>query len=183
MPFFTTEELIKAGFKKRGERVLIDRSVVIVGAEEIEIGDNVRIDAGCIILSMKGYLKLGNNIHIASRVTLSCGGGIDIEDYCTISFGSTLISASDDFTGDYLIGPQNGVDKTNVFYAPILMKKHSHITAHCCVMPGTIMGEGSVLGAMSCTRTNQTISPWTMAWGSPAVEKKMRTKNCLKLLK
>lgn len=181
MPFFTSEELFLAGFKKRGEKVLIDRSVVIMGAEDIEIGDNVRIDAGCIILALKGHLKIGHNIHIASRVTLSCGGGIEIGDNCTISFGSTLISSSDDFSGKYLIGPQNGVENTKVYYAPIIMKNHSHVTAHCCVMPGTIMQEGSVLGAMSSTRQDQIISPWTFAWGNPAKEMKKRSKECLKL--
>jgi len=181
MPFFTTEELFLAGFKKRGEKVLIDRSVIVMGAEDIEIGDNVRIDAGCIILALKGYLKLGHNIHIASRVTLSCGGGIEIGDNCTISFGSTLISASDDFSGKYLIGPQNPVSTTNVTYAPIKMKNHSHVAAHSLVLPGTLMGEGSVLGSMSSTRPDQIISPWTIAWGTPAKEMKTRTKECLKL--
>lgn len=181
MPFFTSEELFLAGFKKRGEKVLIDRSVIIMGAEDVEIGENVRIDAGCIILALKGYLKIGHNIHIASRVTLSCGGGIEIGDNCTISFGSTLISSSDDFSGKYLIGPQNGIENTKVTYAPIIMKNHSHITAHCCVMPGTVLGEGSVLGAMSSTKQNQIISPWTMAWGTPAKEMKKRSKECLKL--
>lgn len=181
MPFLTTEELYLAGFKRKGERVLIDRSVIILGAEDVEIGDNVRIDAGCIILALKGYLKIGHNVHIASRVTLSCGGGIEIGDNCTISFGSSLISASDDFSGDYLIGPQNPKSMTNVYSAPIIMKNHSHVTAHCCLLPGTLLHEGSVLGAMSLTRVDQIISPWTMAWGNPAKEMKKRTKQCLKL--
>jgi acetyltransferase-like isoleucine patch superfamily enzyme len=182
MAFLTREELFLVGFKKMGEKVLIDRSVIIMGAEEVEIGDNVRIDAGCIIMCLKGYLKLGHNIHIAAGVTFSCGGGISIGDNCTISFKSTLISSSDNFSGDYLIGPQNNKEFTDVTYAPIIMKNHSHITAHCCVMPGTLMGEGSVLGAMSQTRTNQKISPWMFAWGNPAEEKKKRKKGVLKLL-
>ncbi|NBP03914.1 MAG: acyltransferase [Proteobacteria bacterium] len=182
MAFLTREELFIIGFKKIGEKVLIDRSVIVMGAEEIEIGDNVRIDAGCIIMCLKGYLKLGHNIHIAAGVTLSCGGGISIGDNCTISFKSTLISSSDDFCGDYLIGPQNSRDLTNVTYAPIKMKNHSHVTAHCCIMPGTILSEGSVIGAMSQTRINQKISPWTFAWGNPAEEKKKRKKGVLKLL-
>lgn len=153
-----------------------------MGAEQIELGSNVRIDAGCILLCLKGYLKIGSNIHIASRVTLSCGGGIRIGDNCTISFGSTLISSSDNFSGDYLIGPQNPKEFTNVYYAPIVMEDHSHITAHCCVMPGTHFGEGSVLGAMSQTRANQKISPWMFAWGNPAEEKKERKKGVLELV-
>lgn len=182
MAFLTREELFLVGFKRIGEKVLIDRSVIIMGAEEIEIGNNVRIDAGCIILCLKGYLKMGDNIHIASGVTLSCGGGISIGNNCTISFRSTLISSSDDFSGDYLIGPQNPKATTNVTYAAIKMKDHSHCAAHSVLMPGTTMGEGSVIGSMSQTRSNQKISPWTFAWGNPAEEKKKRKKGVLKLI-
>jgi len=182
MAFLTREELFLVGFKRMGSKVLIDRSVIVMGAEEIEIGDNVRIDAGCIIMCLKGYLKLGHNIHIAAGVTLSCAGGISIGDNCTISFKSTLISSSDDFSGDYLIGPQNPRDLINVTHAPIKMKNHSHVTAHCLVMPGTTFGQGAVLGAMSQTRTNQKISPWTFAWGNPAEEKKKRKRGVLKLI-
>lgn len=181
MAFLTRPELTELGFKKLGEKVLIDRSVIIMGADEIKIGDNVRIDAGCIIQCLKGHLEIGHNIHIAASVRLLCGGGIRIGDNCTISFNSTLISSSDDFSGDYLIGPQNPRELINVYYGEIIMKNHSHIAAHCAVMPGTKLETGSVLGTMSHTKKDQIIPAWHFAWGNPAKVQGERKKGVLKI--
>jgi acetyltransferase-like isoleucine patch superfamily enzyme len=181
LSFLSQEEIERIGFKRVGKNLSLDRSVFIIGAENIESGDNVRIDVGAVILAKKGYLKLGSNIHISSGVRLSCSGGIEIRDYCTVSFGSSLISSSDNFDGDYLVGPQNDVAFTNVNYAPIIMEKHSHVTAHCCVMPGVFLGEGVVLGANSLARAGSVFEPWHFYWGSPAVKQKSRKRGVLKL--
>lgn len=181
LSFMDRSELEGIGFKSLGRNVSIDRSVFIIGPEHIEIGDNVRIDVGAVILAKKGYLKLSNHIHISSGVRLSCGGGIEIGDYCTVSFGSSLISSTDNFDGDYFVGPQNPVNLTDVKYAPIILKKHSHVTAHCCVMPGVVMGEGVVLGANSLAKMGSVFEPWHFFWGSPAVKQKPRKRGVLKL--
>ena len=47
--FYSREELLDLGLKSVGENVRISRKVSIYGAEQISIGDNVRIDDFCIL--------------------------------------------------------------------------------------------------------------------------------------
>ena len=64
--FFSQEELIEIGFRKVGRGSRIHKSCIVVGVENISIGDNVRIDGfTSIIASGKGFLNLGSHIHIA----------------------------------------------------------------------------------------------------------------------
>jgi galactoside O-acetyltransferase len=175
-PWLTESELLK--FKKCGRDVKISRQAVIFGHDNIEIGDNVRIDALTTILATKGYLKLGNHIHIACRVLLSCGGGIELEDHTTISFDSRLISASDDFCGDYLIGPHIDPQYTHVIAEPILVKRLAQITTGCLVLPGAVLEKGAVLGAFSMLRPRQVLPAFQIAFGSPCQVKLDRTRKC-----
>lgn len=179
MSWMDSEEL--SMFKKVGKNVFISKEAIIYGRENIEIGDNVRIDAANIILASKGFLKLGNHIHIACRSVFLCGGGIEIGNHCTVSFDSKLISASDNFDGTALIGPNIPHVYTNVIKSPIVLERLSHVTTGCLLLPGTRLKEGAVLGAMSQTRPGQTIEPFKIAFGVPAKEHADRKKDCLLL--
>lgn len=174
------QEELKA-FKKVGKKVLISRHATIYGKENIEIGDNVRIDAGNIILASKGFLKLGSHIHIACGSVFLCGGGITIGDHCTVSFHSKFISASDNFDGYALIGPNIYEKYTDVFKAPITMEYLSQVTTGCLLLPGSTLRVGAVLGAQSQLRPNQEIKTFKIAFGVPAVEKIERKRDCFLL--
>ena len=69
--FYTDEELKEIGFKSYGKNVLLSRKTSIYGANNISIGNNVRIDDFCIL---SGNITLGNYIHIASACLLFGGG-------------------------------------------------------------------------------------------------------------
>lgn len=174
---------LKQTFKKVGSNVKIDENVIVYGGENISIGDNVRIDAGCVLLaSARGaYLNLGSHIHIAAGVKLMASGGIQIGSHCTISFNSSLISASDNFIDGSLIGPQYDEGLyTNVSKQCITMQDHSHVTAHCLLLPGAMMLEGSVLGSMSMLKDKT--KPWMIHVGIPARPIKERSmENALRL--
>lgn len=61
--FYTEKELPSLGLKKYGRNVKISRHASIYGAQNISIGDNVRIDDFCIL---SGHIELGSYIHIAA---------------------------------------------------------------------------------------------------------------------
>ena len=173
---------VKRGkFKSIGRGCKISPDALIIGYENIEIGDNVRIDAGVIILASKGYLKLGSHIHLACGSYFLCGGGIEIQDHCTVSFGSRFVSASDCFDGSALIGPNIPEKYTKVSKKPILMQRLSHVTTGCILLPGSILMEGAVLGASSQLRNDQTIPPFSIAFGIPAYPKIKRGRECVQL--
>ena len=112
--FYSREDLIKIGFKSLGENVLISDKASIYGASNIEIGSNVSIDDFCIISSGDGGIIIGNYVHIACYAHLIGSGQIIVEDHAQISGKVSIYSSSDDFSGEFLIGPTVPKEMTNV---------------------------------------------------------------------
>lgn len=177
MSWLSQEELKK--FKKVGRDVKISTDCKIIGHENIEIGDNVRIDMGTIVLAAKGFLKLGSHIHIACNNLFLCGGGITLEDHTTVSFGSKFISASDNFDGNWLIGPNIDPEMTDIKKAPIIMRRLSQVTTDCVLLPGVTMKDGAVLGAKSLAVPFQIFESFSTYFGVPAKFVRYRTQRCV----
>lgn len=161
--FFSIDELTALGLKSFGQNVLISRFARIYSPEKMTIGDNVRIDDFCIL---SGEIILGSFIHISAYCALYGKFGIEMEDNTGLSPRCTVFSATDDFTGDYLIGPMVNADTTNVQGGKVRFRKFSQIGAGCVVMPGITVGEGATVGAMSFV--NKSIDPWQVHAGVPA---------------
>ncbi|WP_346856190.1 acyltransferase [uncultured Draconibacterium sp.] len=170
--FFEQNELVNFGFKSVGRNVLISRFAQFYGCEKIEIGDNVRIDDFCIL---SGEIKLHNNIHIGAYCVLFGRNGIEMEDYSGLSPRCTVFSATDDFSGDYLIGPMADSRYTNVQGGKVWLKKYSQIGANCVVMPNVTIAEGAVLGAMSLVKRD--LDDWSINSGIPSKFIKPRNRN------
>ena len=173
--FYSIDELANLGLKSYGSNVLISRKCSIYGGQNISIGDNVRIDDFCIL---SGNITIGSNIHISAYTALYGAFGVVLEDYTGISQRCTLISASDDFSGEYLVGPIHSEEKTHVIGGTIIVRRFAHICAHCIIFPDVIVGEGCVVGAMSMVRHNT--EPWWMYAGIPVKKLKIRSNNLKK---
>ena len=89
-----------------------------------------------------------------------------MHDFSSISAKSTLYSASDDYSGEYLMGPNIDDEYTNVEIRPIVLEKYSAVGAHCLILPGVTLAEGSVLGAMSYA--SKSLASWMIYAGIPA---------------
>lgn len=173
--FYTKNELADLGLKSYGEKVLISRHVQIYSPEKISIGNNVRIDDFCIL---SGNITLGSHIHIAAYCALYGGEyGIDMNDYTGLSARTTIFSAIDDFSGNYLIGPIHDSQFTNVTGGKVVLNKYSQIGAGSIIFPCVKIGEGAILGAMSMAKRN--IAPWTINGGIPSRFIKERSKTLL----
>lgn len=175
--FYTEEQLATLGFKSIGSGCKISRYARFYGINNMVIGDNVRIDDFCIL---SGKLTIGSNIHISAYVALYGKMGIILEDYTGISPRSTIYSAMDDFSGNFLIGPIHEPSKTNVSGGLVILRKYSQIGANCIVFPSVEIGEGAVVGAMSLVKKN--VSPWNIVVGQPAKFLKNREKRLLNLV-
>jgi galactoside O-acetyltransferase len=161
--FYNVEDLNMMGFKSIGENVKISKFCSIYQPYLIEIGNNVRIDDFC---KLNGKIKIGSCIHIASYTCLMGSMGIEICDFVQISIKSLLLSATDDFSGEYLVGPQAPLKYRKITGGKIILEKHAAIGANSMIMPGITMKCGSVLGAYSfLTRDTK---PWMIYWGIPA---------------
>lgn len=161
--FYSLKELNKMGFKAIGKNVLISRFAKFYGIENIDIGNNVRIDDFCII---SGKIKLGNFIHISAYTALYGKFGIELEDYSGLSPRCTVFSASDDFSGEYLIGPMIDSNLTNVNGGKVLIKKYCQLGSNCVVLPALTIEEGVAVGALSLITKD--LKQWKLYAGIPA---------------
>lgn len=175
--FYSQSELEKLGFKKLGKSVLISRNAVFYGIGDMTIGDFVRIDDFCIL---SGVITLGSHIHIAAYCGLYGSHGIQMEDYTGLSPRCTVFSASDDFSGDYLISPMAKKEYTNITGGQVIIKQYSQIGAGCIILPNITIQEGVAVGAMSLV--NKTLLEWTIYAGTPAKKINERKKGLLKFL-
>lgn len=173
--FYTSEELRDIGFKSVGNNAMISNKISIYSAENIEIGNNVRIDDFCIL---SGNVKIGNNVHIASYVALYGAYGIEIHDYCGVSAKSIIYSATDDYGGNYLTNPTFPNETRNVIKGLVVLEKHTIIGAGCIILPNLILKEGTAVGTMSLI--NKSTEAWSINVGIPAKKVRDREKGLLR---
>lgn len=178
-PYYSGQQLIDLGFKRVGQNVHIAQNSTIVGLNNISLGSNIRIDSFVVILAAQGELEIGHNVHIEPHSSLVAHAGIEIGNYCTVSHGVRLFTASANYSGDFF---------TNVFPDPkyqkakrgkILLGDHVILGGNSVVMPGVSIGEGSAIGALSFVREN--VEPWGIYGGNPLRFIRERTKNIKEL--
>ena len=170
--FYTVDELKKLGFKSVGKEVFISRKASIYAAEKISIGNHVRIDDFCIL---SGNIEIGNYVHIGAYVALYGKEGIKINDFCGCSARCTIYSATDDFSGEYMVSPMVPEEYTNVTGGKVTLEKFVQLGANTVVMPNLTIGEGTSIGAMSFV--NKSLEEWGMYVGIPCKRIKDRKKN------
>ncbi len=176
--FYNDDELLNIGFKKIGKNVLISKKCSIYSPNKISLGSNVRIDDFCIL---SGNIDIGSNVHISAYTSLFGGGLIKIGDYCGCSMRCTLISASDDFSGNYMIGAVIPEQFKNVTYGKIIMNNYCQLGALTTILPNIEIGEGTVTGA--CSLVLKSLDSWSIYVGMPVKKIKNREKEILKIVK
>lgn len=174
--FYTKEELSILGLKSYGDNVLISRKVSIYSPQKISVGNNVRIDDYCLL---SGEITLGNNIHISAYSALYGAMGIEFKNNSGCSARTTIYSAMDDFSGDYLIGPMQPENKTHVTGGKVTIGEYVQLGAHCLVFPNLTIGTGSVVGALSLVTKD--IPEWGIYVGIPAKFLRERSKTLVNL--
>lgn len=150
--FLSKEQINKIGFKSVGNNVLISDKASIYNAENISIGNDVRIDDFCILSAGKGGIEIGNNIHISCYVSLIGAGKITLEDYSGLSMRVSVLSSTDDFSGLWLTNPMCNEELRNVISKPVIIGKNVVIGAGCVIMPGVTIKENSTIGALSLVK-------------------------------
>lgn len=178
--YFTEKDLKDAGFKRLGDNVRISKNCTIIGLENIEVGNNVRIDAYCsLVAAGKGSLRIGSFIHIGANCLLSAVGGIVMEDFSGLSHGVRIYSQNDDYTGKYLTNPTVPSKFTGVTSAEVILRRHVIVGSGSVILPGVIIGEGSSVGALSLVA--RSLDSWGVFFGCPARKVKDRSRYLLQL--
>lgn len=169
--FLSPAKLRKLGIVCGGADVKVHASVVIINPQGLTLGNHVRIDPFCIV-SATGEIKIGSYAHISGHCSLIGEAGIEVEDFVSISHGAKIFSVSDAGRGR-LVGPMVPKKLRNVTTGRVHLMRYALVGAGAVVMPGVIMEEGSVLGALSFARRN--LPAWTIWSGVPA--RRINTRN------
>lgn len=172
--FYSETELKSIGFKQVGDNVKISKKASIYTPEDITIGSNVRIDDFTIL---SGKIDIGNYVHISAYTALYGKYGIKIGNYCGCSPRSIIFSATDDFSGEYMISPMVPEEYTNIIGGKVVLEDFVQLGANTIVMPKLTIHKGSVTGAFSFV--NKDLEEWGIYAGIPAKRIKERSKNLL----
>ncbi len=175
--YYSEKELSQIGLKRYGKNVLLSKKASIYGRENVEIGNNVRIDDFSLI---SGRVKIGNWVHIAAYSALYAGGYyIILEDFVTISSRNAVYAESDDYSGASLSNPLVSSKFRKTYGNDVIFEKHVLLGTGCTVLPGVKLMEGASIGAMSLV--NRDLEAWTVYAGIPVQEIRKRDRNILEL--
>lgn len=178
---FLPESAIRAaGFKSCGASPMIHELANIVFPENITLGDNIRID-GFVNIIASAPIYIGHHVHVASFCHVSAVEPITLDDFCGISHGTRVYTASDDFTGEYMTGPTVPSEFRNPDQGAVRIGRHVVVGAGGVVLPGVEIGDGVTVGAQSLI--NKPLEPWWIYGGVPAKKLRPRSKRILELEK
>ena len=179
MAYYTEEQLKELGFKYIGKNVKLSDKASIYNHNQIEIGDNSRIDDFCVV---SGKIKIGRNIHIAPFCLVAGGEkGIVFEDFSGLAYHVQVFTQSDDYSGKTLTNPTIP-DKYKIeLKKEVIIRRHSIVGAGSIIMPGVILSEGTSIGASSLVRKKT--EEWSIYLGNPAKKIMNRKKDLLELEK
>lgn len=179
MSYYTAKELLSLGIKSCGINVLISSHTKLYNPQNMTIGNNVRIDDFCILTSVEKQFIIEDYVHIAAGVYIFGAGGVTIESFSGISSNVKIYTCSDDFSGNYLMGPTIPCKFTNVKCNHLTLSRYTIIGTSCVILPGVKIGEGAAVGANSLI--NKKCEPWGIYAGSPIKYVKQRTKKLLEM--
>ncbi len=183
-------------FAQCGQNLQIDEGVIIEGAKDIYIGDNVWIDKYCILMAGKvnipkeqvkvkqnknyiyneGELHIGSNVHIAPQCIIQAHGGVSIGENCGFSSGVKVYSLTNlpDSPNDEIVH-FTPLGKPFYLNSQIDIDENVGIALNSIVLTGVTIEKNSFITPNSVVMT--TIKENSFASGNPAKRIKDRFKN------
>jgi galactoside O-acetyltransferase len=172
--------LEQSGFAALGQDVLVSRLAAVHDPAGVRLGSHVRVDDFALITgSPEHEVVLGDHVHVAAHAAIYGGGGVVVEDYVTVSGRASVYSLSDDYAGAVMTNPTVPEDLTGVLRAPVVLRRHVVLGAGTIVLPGVVIEEGTVTGAMTLVR--RSLPGWGVYVGVPARLLRPRSRGLLAL--
>ncbi|MCV9917827.1 acyltransferase [Pseudomonas sp. BT-42-2] len=175
MPYYSQEQLEAFGFKRLGSNVKISDKASIYNANEIEVGDNSRIDDFCVV---SGKISIGSHVHVAPFCLLAGGEkGIVMDDFSGLAYNAQVFTQSDDYSGRTMTNPTVPKNYKSEIKKEIYIGRHVIVGAGSVIFPGVTLAEGCSVGAMTLVR--KSTAPWGVYVGNPARRVMERKKELL----
>lgn len=160
--WYSEQELLDLGVVHVGRGVRVSRRAAIHGADQVSLGDEVRIDDFCVLT---GRLTVGSHVHIAPFCGLYGRASISIGDFANLSSRVAIYSTSDDFSGRAMTNPTIPDEFTDVLESPVALGRHTIVGCGSVILPGVTVGEGAAVGALSLVKRD--LLPWGCYAGIP----------------
>jgi acetyltransferase-like isoleucine patch superfamily enzyme len=179
MAYYSREELLNIGLKTFGNDVFISNKCSIYNAQNIVIGNNVRIDDYCVLSAGVGGIIIESYIHIGVYTSIIGGGKVILEDFCNISSKVSIYSSNDDYSGEFMTNPMVNNKYTNVTNQDVIIGKHVIIGSGSVILPCVTLNEGCAIGSLSLVKND--VPSFTIYAGNPLKFIKNRNRNLLNL--
>ena|SRR5690554_5704436 len=128
--------------------------------KNLRIGNTTFIDAS-------KNLKLADNVYIGHHNFIEASNGVEIHEGCQITSFITMTSHSSHHSIRYYGSSYaNFEDHLGYVKGAISIGKFTYIGPYVTIMPGTTIGEGSIISAYSYVKG--TFPPYSIIAGNPA---------------
>lgn len=175
--YWGSSELRDLGFSV-GEGCKVSKRVEIPDPSAITLGDNVRIDAfATITTGDSGFLEVGSNTHIADGVKILASAGVKLGEYVGIAPRATILSVSDDYSGEFMVGPQAPFGSQGGRRGLVILERFVVIGSSTVILPSSRIQEGVSVGALSLV--SRDLPPWGIYFGIPVRYLRPRSQNML----
>lgn len=145
----------KKMLKKCGKNIYFGLGANISGWENVSVGNNVSIGAGCKFLTTKAKIKIGDHVVF----------GPDVK----IITGDHIINVSGKYISEFTDKDKRPEDDKDVIF-----EGDNWIGANAIILKGVTIGFGAVIAAGSVVTQN--VPPYSIFGGVPAKTLKMRFK-------
>jgi acetyltransferase-like isoleucine patch superfamily enzyme len=132
---------------------MIHPSVVMYGAEHIEIGKDVRIDAFCVLTAGPRGLVIGDHVHISPGVYIfGTAGRVELRPFSNLSSRVSVFTATDELFSGAMTGACIPEKYRNLQKGDVIFEEHAAVCAGAVILPGVTLHRGSVVGALSLVK-------------------------------
>ncbi len=155
---------------------LVHRLANIVG--DVALGKGSRVDA---FVTLTGKVRIGRCSHIATGACIFGGEGFEMGDFCGLSPGAKIFTATEDLSGEWLMCPTSPAHLRRVRASKIKVGNHCTIGANSILLPGAGLEDGACVGSLSLVKTQ--LQGWAIYAGVPVKLLKLRDRRALQLAK
>ena len=158
-------------YKFIGNDVRISDFSVITRPNLATIKNHVAIDQ---FVTITTEVEINDYVHISPNCSIIGGANSKVifEEHSGMAAGSRVIAGGADFNAGGLTNPQVPIEYRTEIYSTVIFKKFAILGTNSVVLPGVVLGEGSVIGANSLVTSDT--EPWTIYAGNPAKPIKKR---------
>lgn len=180
MGWLTETEMKDLGFKSLGQGVRISADAKIYRPSNISLGDYSRVDDFVTLTpGPDGQIRIGSRVHISAYCMIEAPESVVFEDFSGLAARVSVYGSCDDYMGMYLTNPCVPMKYRCIETSPIRFGRHAVVGASSVVLPGSQVGEGCAVGALSLVRG--TLQPFGIYVGSPVKRRGERSRDLLTL--